>query len=153
MYSKEEAKRIKEKFWTSFGRFLSLTLNDEGIKVNWINYKTGIRHLFFRMDADRAATIYIEIAHPDPGIRALLFAQFEEYRTLLHQELDEEWVWHEQFVDVYGKQTARIGIELPKKISIFRESDWPELIQFFKPRIIALDRFWNMAKYGFEVFK
>ena len=154
MYSREESKKLKEAFWTSFGRFMSPIPNDEGIKINWVNYKTGIKYLYFRMEADnRSATIYIEISQPDDGLRELLFAQFQEYRSLLHAELEEEWHWDARYYDVYGKATARIGIHFPGKISIFKEADWPDLISFFKPRIIALDRFWNSAKYGFELFK
>ncbi|MCC2597897.1 DUF4268 domain-containing protein [Sphingobacterium sp. FBM7-1] len=154
MYSKEEAKRLKERFWTNFGQFMSLVPNEEGVKVNWVNYKTGIKHLYFRMEADnKAANIYIEISHPDAGIRELMFSQFLTYKTILHAELDEEWIWHPEHYDEYGKNTARIGTQLDKKISVFKETDWPELIQFFKPRMIALDHFWSNAKYGFDMFK
>lgn len=154
LYSREETRRLKEQFWTSFGRFMSLVPNDDGLKGNWINYKTGIKHLFFRMEADnKMASIYIEISHPDDGIRELVFAQFDEYRTILHAELEEEWTWDELFYDANGKKTARIGTTLEQKVSIFNERDWPVLIGFFKPRIIALDRFWNNAKYVFDIFK
>ena len=154
MYSKEEAKRLKEQFWTNFGQFMALVPDDDGLKTNWVNYKTGIKHLYFRMETDnKTAEIYIEISHPDDGIRELLFAQFQEYRNVLHAELEEEWIWDEVYYDIYGKKSARIGIALDKKVSVFKEEDWPELIGFFKPRIIALDRFWNQAKYGFDLFK
>ncbi|HLT87554.1 MAG TPA: DUF4268 domain-containing protein [Sphingobacterium sp.] len=154
MYSKEEAKKLKEKFWTNFGRFMSLVPNEDGFKINWINYKTGIKHLYFRMEADnKTANIYIEISHPDEGIRELMFTQFQEYKKILYAELEEEWIWNENHYDEYGKNSARIGIELDKKASVFKEEDWPTLISFFKPRIVALDRFWSNAKYGFELFK
>jgi len=154
LYSKEEAKKLKEQFWTNFGRFMSPIPNEEGLKVNWVNYKTGIKHLYFRMEVDnKTASIYIEISHPDKGIRELMFTQFQEYKTILHAELEEEWIWTENHDDEYGKTTARIGIELNKKASVLKVEDWPTLISFFKPRIIALDRFWSNAKYGFELFK
>ncbi len=35
-------------------------------------------------------------------------------------------------------------------VSIFNKEDWPQLISFFKQRIIALDQFWSTARYGFE---
>jgi hypothetical protein len=38
-------------------------------------------------------------------------------------------------------------------VSIFNKEDWPKLISFFKPRIVALDEFWNMVKYSFESLK
>lgn len=153
MYSREEAKRIKESFWTSFGQYMAPIPSSDGEKVTWVNYKTGIRYLFFRMEAsNKIAQIGIEIAHPDEGIRALVFEQFKEFKAVLNAELDEEWIWDDLHFDEYGKATARIYTEA-RGLSVFKKEDWPELIQFFKPRIIALDSFWSMAKYGFEIFK
>lgn len=133
---------------------MSLTPNEEGLRTNWINYKTGIKYVFFRMEADnKTASIYIEINHPDEGIRELIFAQFREYQAILHAELEEEWTWDEVFYDTEGKKTARIGTALEQRVSIFKEADWPTLIGFFKPRMIALDRFWSNAKYAFDMFR
>ena len=127
--------------------------NSDGEKVTWVNYKTGIRYLFFRMEAsNKTAQIGIEIAHPDEGIRALIFEQFKEFKAVLNAELNEEWIWDDLHYDEYGKATARIYMEA-RGLNVFKKEDWPELIQFFKPRIIALDSFWSMAKYGFEIFK
>ncbi|MCP6313158.1 DUF4268 domain-containing protein, partial [Klebsiella pneumoniae] len=88
---KDEAKRIRQAFWTALGQYMGLHASAEGQKVNWINYKTGLKHLYFRMEAgSREATISIEIAHPDEGIRALMFEQFLSFRSLLHGMLGEE---------------------------------------------------------------
>ncbi|SUJ30964.1 Uncharacterised protein [Sphingobacterium spiritivorum] len=153
LYSREESKRIKETFWTKFGQFMSLQPNSEGAKINWINYRTGIKHLYFRMNADkRNAEIMIEISHPDTGIRLLIFEQFEQYKTLLHAVLGEEWNWEKDSYDTDGKKISRIYAAV-SGISIYNENDWPELISFFKPRISALDEFWNDAQYGFDLFK
>jgi len=153
LYSREEAKRIRESFWTSFGQYMTPIAGADGLKVNWINYKTGIKHLYFRMDADnKKAHIAIEMAHPDAGIRALLMEQFRQYQAVLETEVGEEWIWDAHSFDDYGKETARIYTELPN-VSVFRQEDWPALISFFKPRIIALDSFWSDAQYGFELFK
>lgn len=122
-------------------------------KVNWVNYKTGIKHLFFRMDAsNKSATIMIEITHPDEGIRTLMFAQFEEFKVLLHEALSEIWDWSLEHCDDFGKKTARISTRI-ENVSIFNKEDWPQLISFLKPRLIALDEFWSTAKYAFDIFK
>jgi len=127
--------------------------NADGEKVTWVNYKTGIRYLFFRMEAtNKIAQIGIEIANPDEGIRALIFEQFKEFKAVLEEELEEEWIWDELSYDENGKATARIYTEI-KGVSVFKREDWPELISFFKPRIIALDSFWSSAQYGFDLFK
>ena len=153
MYSREEARKLKEQFWTSFGQYMSVISSADGEKVNWVNYKTGIKHLFFKMNADnKNAYIMIEITHPDTSIRELIYAQFLEFKHLLEAALEEEWEWDEVYYDEYAKPTSRISLTLPKK-NIFKKDDWPDLISFFKPRMIALDDFWSTAKYSFDIFK
>jgi len=74
MYSKDEASQIKQAFWTTFGQYIAPQLSADGMKVNWVNYKTGIKYLYFKMDADKSlATIGISITHPDPGIQEIFF--------------------------------------------------------------------------------
>jgi hypothetical protein len=153
MYSKAEATQLRQAFWTAFGQYMAPVPSAEGETTNWINYKTGIKHLYFRMQADnRHASIGIELNHPDPGIRELFFEQFRELKTLLHEVLSEEWTWEESSVDAQGLPLSCIYTEL-RPANLFNRDDWPRLISFFKPRIIALDAFWADAQYTFEALK
>jgi hypothetical protein len=151
MFSREEAARLRQQFWISFGQYMKPILGAEGLPVNWINYKTGVKHLFFRMDAEQKfASIAIEFANPDEGIRALFFEQFQEFRLLLQGALHgEEWDWQLDATNHYQKQVARIECVLPK-VSVFNQQQWPDIIAFLKPRIIALDEFWTDVKPVFE---
>jgi hypothetical protein len=152
LYSKEQASNLKQAFWTAFGQYMALQPTADGTKVNWINYKTGIKHLYFRMNADQhTAKIAIEIAHPDPGIQELVFEQFKAYQNILVGSLGEEWAWSLHTRDAYGKTISSISKEIDH-VNIFKQEDWPKLITFFKPRIMALDEFWSDAKYGFDLF-
>ncbi|WP_152981652.1 DUF4268 domain-containing protein [Hymenobacter sp. AT01-02] len=122
----------------------------EGVPTNWINYKTGLKHVYFRMQADnRHATIGIELTHPDAGIRELFFEQFQQLRNMLNETTDEAWVWEADGVDANGQPYSRIYQEL-RPINLFNREDWPQLISFFKPRIMALDEFWSSAQYAFD---
>jgi hypothetical protein len=122
----------------------------EGLKANWSNYKTGIKHVYFRLQADqKKASIAIELTHPDPGIQELYFQQFEEVKSLLHETLGEEWEWELHTRDEHGKTISRIYREV-SPVNLFLRDDWPALISFFKPRIIALDAFWSDARFTFE---
>jgi hypothetical protein len=153
MYSRQEASQLKKEFWTAFGQYMQPILSADGEKVNWINYKTGEKDIYFRMDADnKKATIAIELSHKDAGLRPLYFDQFKELKHLLKAELNEEWIWQENAVDQYGKQSSRIYTEL-SGINLFNKADWPQLISFFKPRLIALDAFWSNVKYQFEMLR
>ncbi|MEJ0029545.1 MAG: DUF4268 domain-containing protein [Bacteroidota bacterium] len=77
MYSREESSLIKQEFWTIFGKYMTPIRSSEGLRVNWINYKTGIKDVYFRMETlGESAAISISIEHNDPGIRDLFFEQF-----------------------------------------------------------------------------
>jgi Zn-dependent oligopeptidase len=153
LYSKDEASQLKQTFWTAFGQYIAPQLSAEGKKINWVNYKTGVKHLFFKMHADkRSAFIAIEMSHPDQGIRELMFEQFQSLKNILKSQVQEEWEWDLHTLDDNGKTVGRIYRELDH-ISIFKQEDWPALISFFKPRIIALDAFWSDAQYSFDIFK
>ena len=150
MFTREQASLIKQEFWTTFGKYMRPILSAEGIKINWINYHTGVKDVYFRMDVDQhSAVIYIAIQHADAEIQELYFEQFLELKNLLENELQETWEWQLKGSGDDDKTVTKIYKELAG-VSVFNREDWPELISFFKPRIIALDRFWENAKYSFE---
>ena len=66
--------------------------------------------------------------------------------------LGEEWTWLLHTHDENGKMISKIYTE-EKNVSIFDKNSWPALISFLKPRIIALDEFWNNVKYAFEALR
>jgi hypothetical protein len=153
VYTKAEASQLRQAFWTSFGQYMAPVPSAEGGPVSWMNYKTGVKHLYFRMQADnRRASIAIELTHPDAGIRELFFEQFLELKALLHETLGEEWTWDLHATDANGLPLTRIYHEF-HPANIFDRNRWGELISFFKPRIIALDAFWADAQYTFEALK
>ena len=125
----------------------------EGVTTHWINYKTGLKNVYFRLEADtRQARIGIELTHPDAGIRELFWEQFRELRPLLHETLGEPWTWEAAAVDAHGMALSRIYTEL-RPVNLFDRADWPALISFFKPRLMALDAFWVDAQWRFEALK
>lgn len=154
MFSKQEAAQLKKEFWTTFGQYMKPIPSAEGEKVNWVNYKTGEKDIFFKMAADnKAAKIGIEIAHKDEGLQQLYFEQFQELKGILQSVLKEEWKWQLHHPE---EETGRIISRIfttEHGVSIFKRKDWPKLISFLKPRIIALDEFWSTAKYGFEALR
>lgn len=153
MYTREEASQLKQAFWTAFGQYLAPHFSSDGMKVNWVNYKTGLKDVYFRMHADnKKGFIAIELTHPDPDIQELFFEQFLELKNLLHEYVGEEWEWDLHTSNEFGKTISRIYKEI-SGVSVFKQNDWPALISFFKPRIIALDDFWSGAQYSFDALR
>lgn len=148
MFSRKEASQIKHEFWTAFGRYMRPVPSAEGMKINWVNYHTTIKDIFFRMHADsKSAMIAISLEHRSSELRHQHFDQLVAMKTILHATLEEEWDWHRD-IDVDGRTISRVEKTLGN-ISILNKDHWPELISFFKPRIIALDNFWQDAKWSF----
>jgi hypothetical protein len=151
MFKREEAARLRQEFWTTFGKYMSPIPSAEGLKINWINYRTNVKDVYFRMNATgKSAEIYVALEHSDPEIRERYFHRFQEFETILHTTVQEEWEWQQHVKVADDKVISRISKEI-NGVSIFNKDHWPALISFFKPRIIALDQFWENARYSFEI--
>ncbi len=151
MYTKAEASGVKQKFWTSFGKYMSPVPSASGEKVNWINYKTGIKGIFFKMDANKeVASIYVEIFLPDKIVEHLYYQTFRSFVKQFEEIAGNEWEMRENFISKDYKSVSIIYLELKNK-NIFKESDWPSIIAFLKKNMIALDAFWNLYKPAFEL--
>lgn len=149
MYTRQEASLIRKKFWTSFGQYMRPLPGADGETVNWLNYKTGIKHLYFRMDADtRQAFVSIEIRHPDISLQEQYFRRLEQFKNILNDQAGEEWQWQLHQADEDDNIISRISLT-SGKVNIFNTDDWPVIISFLKPRMLALDKFWNEVKEDF----
>lgn len=145
MFDKEEGKAFRKKFWTGFGRFMGKHSSVRGRKQKWLNYRTGVKHLYFRMDADkRSARISIDIQHPDPGIRELFYEQWCEYQALLKNLTGLEWTWLPSYHHPPDQEIARIYVE-KEGVNLYKEEDWPTIWAWFEPIMLGLDELWGDA--------
>ncbi len=150
MYTKQEISRQKQAFWTAFGRYMKPVLSADGEEISWLNYKTGNKQVTVKMDADsRQAQIAIVVQHPDREEQRLYFERFIKLKDIFDETVGEEdWTWQPDGTDEHGRKTSTIHKQLTG-VNIFRHEDWPAIISFLKPRIIALDAFWSMVRYQF----
>lgn len=153
MYDRAHAAQLRQAFWTTFGQYLAPQPSAEGERINWINYKTGEKGIYFKMQADtRTASIGIELSHADKDVQQLYFEQLLSFKNLLHAQVQEEWIWQLHTQNESGRLISRIFKE-QTGVNIMKREDWPQLISFFKPRLLALDAFWSEVKYAFEALR
>ncbi len=153
MYSRTETAQLKKSFWTSFGQYMKPVPSAEGETINWINYKTGVKNIKFKMDADtKFAVIAIEIHNDDVFFRQLFFEQFKQLKSMLQNIVNEEWSWQELWINENKKHLSRIYLSIDG-VNVLNKDHWPTIISFLKQRIIALDAFWCNAKCSFEVLQ
>lgn len=150
MYTKNEVSKTKQEFWTAFGLYMKPVPSYEGRRIQWQNYKTGIKGIYFRMKAERDfASIGIEIVHSDVDIQELFFDQFKQFEKILNSAIGEVWDWQLHVAGDDGQIISKIEKRL-NQVNVMNKAQWGDIISFLKPRIIALDDFWSNMKYGFE---
>ncbi len=150
MYSKQEESLLREQFWATFGQYMSPVPSADGLKINWINYKTGIRFLHLKTEVrNELAYIGIEISHNDLIMQRVFFDHFKLFRDDFEKIVSEKWIW-EQSIENNNKAISRICIFLDQ-VNIYHKCDWPEIITFLKKRIILFDIFWCKYKDIFSM--
>ena len=141
MLSKEEVKENRIAFWGTLDTLMDKIRNPHESKVQWLNYNTGVKHLYFRMEADEeGARLCIDLQFPDKDIREIYYAQFTELKDQLEKRIDDlEWIaawdhWN-------GKQISRIMVK-QEGTDLHNKSDWDSMHEFLKLNLIQLDEFW-----------
>ncbi len=142
MFSDAEASALRQRFWTTFGRYMGPVPSAEGEKINWINYRTGIKDVAWKMETlNRQAKVIVLIGGSEERQEKILqiFEQlkFAENNAMI-LEKDTE------------KGNSRFIKQLPAA-SVLDERKWLELISFFKDNILAFDKFWTEHKFIFEL--
>ncbi len=148
MYTKQDTSKQKQAFWTAFGKYMHPILSADGESINWINYKTGNKQFFIKMDVDsKQARIALVVYHPDPALRQRYFERLQKLKFLFEENTGErDWQWLADKTDEDGKVTSVIEKTLAG-VNFFHSEDWGPIISFLKPRLIALDAFWSTVRY------
>jgi Domain of unknown function (DUF4268) len=150
VFSKEEAKRLRIDFWTAFGVYMRQHLSYMGPKQKWVNYHTGVKGIFFRLEADaRLVQVAITLEHDDAGLRSLFFEQFAEMRRYLERETDLDWTWEDACMNADGKPIARISRSMAG-VSLYNRADWATMFAFLEAGIVPLDRVWAECSEVFQ---
>src|SRR4051812_20016233 len=127
MYTKQQASAIRQKFWTAFGQYMVPVPSAAGEKINWVNYKTGVKAVSFRMNADNnKAFVAIEIYSSDPVLQKQYFDLFISLKKSFEKIAGKNFDYKESFITETGKTIGSIRAEL-NNINIFRENEWPEI--------------------------
>jgi hypothetical protein len=150
MYTKQEISKQKQAFWTAFGRYMKPILSADGEEISWLNYKTGNKHIGIKMEVDsRQAQITIVLHHPDPDTQQSHFDRMTELRSIFEDVIGEsDWTWEPNITDEQDRVVSVVQKRLTS-VNLFKNEDWPGIISFLKPRIIALDNFWSIVRYQF----
>ena len=137
MYSREEAKKLRESFWIAFGK---------SYPRKWILYQTKIKGLAFKFHFDsKKAIVALDISTSDLEQRMLLWEKLLRLQHLLVSEYLPTAVFEDTHFLEQGKEVSRIYI-VNEGVSIHNKASWQETMIFFNENM-------NQFELFFEDFK
>ncbi len=146
MFSKEEAKKLRQEFWITFGKRTALLPTNDGKKKKWILFRTGINDLSFKFESERKfARVCIDIEQKDLVKRIQYWEKFEGLTNIMREAVPSELIWDEGFILENGKEISRIYCQLDN-VSLYNQKKWPEIFDFFVENMLGIEEVFNDFK-------
>lgn len=133
MFSREEAKEIRQQFWIFF---------DKRFTRKWLLYNTGVKEINLKFTADnKRAMVSYDIETTDELFRQYYYEKFESLKTLMKSEVSEEINFEADYIRESGKIISRIYVIL-ENVNIYRKTDWPQMFEFLNENMSKFEAFW-----------
>jgi hypothetical protein len=152
MYSKEEAKALREEFWNRFKATSLRKRTRKKMPGNWVLTNTGIKALNLRFHVDqKVAQVGIDLETRNMDKRLELYEKVESVKKVLEEAMGEPMIWEIEYIRENGKSVSRIYQQL-EGINIYDRETWPEAHSFMFERMMRLEAFYleyrDYFKYG-----
>jgi hypothetical protein len=142
MLKKETLRILRTNFWTAFEKYNQKQKSASGKRVNWTNYKSNIKDIYFRLDfTTTEAFLAIDLQMKDFDIRELVWEQFMETKNLLLNYVGTEMELMPNHLLNDGQNVHRICWR-QSDVNIINASDYERTIEFLSKKIRGLDEFW-----------
>lgn len=134
MFSREEAKQIRQEFWTSFGK---------EFPHKWLLYDTKMKEVQLKFTFEhKVAQVSLDITDKDDLIRSYYFEKLLSLKTVLTESYLPEIIFAENYELPEGKYVSRIYVEMDK-VNIYNKEYWPEVKQFLAENMLKLEEFFE----------
>lgn len=152
MFSKEEAKKLREEFWDQFKRMSSGKRARKKLPGNWMLDHTGIKALNLRFHVDRkVAQVGIDLETRNMDKRIELFEKLESLKKLLEKAMESPMIWELEYIRENGKSVSRIYLQM-EGVDIYKRDTWSEAQKFMYANMMKLEAFYeeyrDFIKYG-----
>ncbi len=132
MYSKEESKRLRQEFWTAFGK---------SFPRHWILYDTKIKGLALKFHFNlNKAMVSMDVAHNDLEQHIAIWEKLVSLKMFLRND----YLPTAQFEDFYllenQKEISRIFVE-KHAVSIHDKNTWQATMVFLTDHMTQLEDF------------
>ena len=142
MFSKNEAKLLRQEFWTSFGK---------SFPRNWILYNTKVKGLSFKFHFD-TKTAYVALCIDMEPIKQQLYWD----RILSHKSiLETDYLPQVKFEDCFqvseDKVLSAVYVSITSSVSIHNKSTWKTTMEFLNAAMIEFETFYALYENTIKI--
>jgi len=140
MFSKDEAKELRQLFWHKLENRTRRLPGQKGKKVKWIFDSTNIKGLDLRFDIDRErAIVAIEVNHRSENRRLKLYEKLEACKNIIETTFGAPLTWDFIYTKAEGLEVCRVYEEM-KPADLYKQEEWPEVMKFMIDRMLRLEK-------------
>ncbi|CEN32354.1 DUF4268 domain-containing protein [Capnocytophaga cynodegmi] len=133
MYSKAEAKKLREEFWTSFGK---------SFPRKWVLYDTKIKDFSFKFYFDtKKAIVSLDIEDNILSNRILYYEKLVSLKSILLEEYLPDAIFEDCYVLDNDKEISRIYVQ-KENVTIHNKNTWRETMEFLYEKMLKFEEFW-----------
>jgi len=152
MFTKEQAKALREEFWDTFNQMSAGRRNRKNLPGSWILAQTGIKALNLKFHVDReVAQVGIDVETRNMDKRIELYEKLETLKKILEGTMGSPMNWDLDYIRENGKSVSRIYLQL-EAVDIYNRDTWAMAHQFMYENMMKLESFYkeyrDYLKYG-----
>ena len=132
MFSKEESAKMRQEFWTSFGK---------SFPRKWILYQTKIKGLSFKFNFDTKKAMVLMEIEGSLEHRIKYFEKMQSLQDILERDFLSNVVYAESYELDNGKEVSCIFVE-KKGVCIHNRETWREAMLFLNENMSKIEDFW-----------
>lgn len=132
MFSREESAKMRQEFWTSFGK---------SFPRKWILYQTKIKGLSFKFNFDTKKAMVLMEIEGSLEHRIKYFEKIQSLQDILERDFLSNVVYAESYELDNGKEVSCIFVE-KKGVCIHNRETWREAMLFLNENMSKIEDFW-----------
>lgn len=133
MFSREESAKMRQEFWTSFGK---------SFPRKWILYQTKIKGLSFKFNFDTKKAMVLMEIEGSLEHRIKYFEKMQSLQDILERDFLPNMVYAESYKLENGKEVSCVFVE-KMGMCIHNRETWQEAMLFLNENMIKMEDFWG----------
>lgn len=131
MFSKEESRKLREEFWTAFGK---------SYPRKWLLYKTDIKEISLKFHFDLKKAIVSIDVDSELEQRIDHWEKLTSLKSILLDDYLPEAIFEDTYLLENGKEISRVYVE-KQDVSVHNKNHWQDTMIFFYQKMALLEDF------------